>query len=76
MRSTPKFFLEKYKYVINHPNWPCLQVDNLARPTYLPMEIKDILKLTVFSTTALTNLCMIKNHELFTGLYYSQGLEI
>lgn len=35
MISTPKFFQEKYKYVINHPNWRCVQVDNLATNEYV-----------------------------------------
>jgi len=34
-----EYFYETYGFVIQHPQWPCLQVGNQQRPNYLPMEV-------------------------------------
>ncbi|KAF6165836.1 hypothetical protein GIB67_012733 [Kingdonia uniflora] len=44
MKSVVKYFLETYGFVIRHTTWPCLQVMNLRRPKYLPMEVCKILE--------------------------------
>ncbi|XP_068646906.1 protein argonaute 1-like [Aristolochia californica] len=39
MKSVVQYFQETYGFVIQHTNWPCLQVGNSQRPNYLPMEV-------------------------------------
>jgi len=40
MKSVVEYFYETYGFVIQHTQWPCLQVGNAQRPNYLPMEVK------------------------------------
>ncbi|KAL8166531.1 hypothetical protein V2J09_008030 [Rumex salicifolius] len=44
MKSVVQYFLETYGFVIQHTNWPCLQVGNQQRPNYLPMEVCKIVE--------------------------------
>ncbi|KAE8663941.1 Protein argonaute 1A [Hibiscus syriacus] len=39
MKSVMEYFRETYGFVIQHTQWPCLQVGNQQRPNYLPMEV-------------------------------------
>jgi len=39
MKSVVEYFYETYGFVIQHTQWPCLQVGNTQRPNYLPMEV-------------------------------------
>ncbi|GAB4842677.1 argonaute 1B [Ancistrocladus abbreviatus] len=39
MKSVVEYFYETYGFVIQHTQWPCLQVGNQQRPNYLPMEV-------------------------------------
>lgn len=39
MKSVVEYFHETYGFVIQHTQWPCLQVGNTQRPNYLPMEV-------------------------------------
>ena len=39
MKSVVEYFYETYGFVIQHSQWPCLQVGNQQRPNYLPMEV-------------------------------------
>lgn len=39
MKSVVEYFYETYGFVIQHIQWPCLQVGNTQRPNYLPMEV-------------------------------------
>lgn len=39
MKSVVEYFFETYGFVIQHTQWPCLQVGNTQRPNYLPMEV-------------------------------------
>ncbi|EPS72591.1 hypothetical protein M569_02166, partial [Genlisea aurea] len=39
MKSVVEYFRETYGFVIQHTQWPCLQVGNSQRPNYLPMEV-------------------------------------
>ena len=39
MKSVVEYFSETYGFVIQHTQWPCLQVGNTQRPNYLPMEV-------------------------------------
>jgi eukaryotic translation initiation factor 2C len=43
MKSVVEYFYETYGFVIQHTQWPCLQVGNQQRPNYLPMEVKTYL---------------------------------
>lgn len=40
LKSVVEYFYETYGFVIQHTQWPCLQVGNQQRPNYLPMEVK------------------------------------
>ncbi|CAI0380461.1 unnamed protein product [Linum tenue] len=44
MKSVVEYFYETYGFVIQHTQWPCLQVGNQARPNYLPMEVCKIVE--------------------------------
>ncbi|XP_010270731.1 PREDICTED: protein argonaute 1-like isoform X2 [Nelumbo nucifera] len=44
MKSVVQYFQETYGFVIQHTNWPCLQVGNQQRPNYLPMEVCKIVE--------------------------------
>ncbi|XP_054787898.1 protein argonaute 1-like isoform X2 [Prosopis cineraria] len=44
MKSVVQYFLETYGFVIQHTQWPCLQVGNAQRPNYLPMEVCKIVE--------------------------------
>jgi len=48
MKSVVEYFYETYGFVIQHTQWPCLQVGNTQRPNYLPMEVSSLV-LLVFS---------------------------
>lgn len=39
VKSVVEYFYETYGFVIQHTQWPCLQVGNQQRPNYLPMEV-------------------------------------
>ncbi|CAA0826626.1 Protein argonaute 1 [Striga hermonthica] len=39
LKSVVDYFRETYGYVIQHSQWPCLQVGNTQKPNYLPMEV-------------------------------------
>ena len=43
MKSVVEYFYETYGFVIQHTQWPCLQVGNQQRPNYLPMEVMFLL---------------------------------
>lgn len=43
MKSVVEYFYETYGFVIQHTQWPCLQVGNTQRPNYLPMEVNILL---------------------------------
>lgn len=43
MKSVVEYFSETYGFVIQHTQWPCLQVGNQQRPNYLPMEVMFLL---------------------------------
>ncbi|GMP32881.1 hypothetical protein CsSME_00006439 [Camellia sinensis var. sinensis] len=44
MKSVVEYFHETYGFVIQHTQWPCLQVGNQQRPNYLPMEVCKIVE--------------------------------
>ncbi|KAH8492011.1 hypothetical protein H0E87_021560 [Populus deltoides] len=44
LKSVVEYFYETYGFVIQHPQWPCLQVGNQQRPNYLPMEVCKIVE--------------------------------
>ncbi|OWM82968.1 hypothetical protein CDL15_Pgr005368 [Punica granatum] len=44
MKSVVEYFYETYGFVIQHTQWPCLQVGNQNRPNYLPMEVCKIVE--------------------------------
>ncbi|XP_042505573.1 protein argonaute 1-like [Macadamia integrifolia] len=44
MKSVVQYFQETYGFVIQHTQWPCLQVGNTQRPNYLPMEVCKIVE--------------------------------
>ncbi|XP_051123285.1 protein argonaute 1 [Andrographis paniculata] len=44
MKSVVEYFRETYGFVIQHTQWPCLQVGNTQRPNYLPMEVCKIVE--------------------------------
>ncbi|XP_028793138.1 protein argonaute 1-like isoform X1 [Neltuma alba] len=44
MKSVVDYFSETYGFVIQHTQWPCLQVGNAQRPNYLPMEVCKIVE--------------------------------
>ncbi|KAI5433160.1 protein argonaute 1 [Lathyrus oleraceus] len=44
MKSVVEYFSETYGFVIQHTQWPCLQVGNPQRPNYLPMEVCKIVE--------------------------------
>uniref|UniRef100_A0A2P2M0E1 Eukaryotic translation initiation factor 2c n=1 Tax=Rhizophora mucronata TaxID=61149 RepID=A0A2P2M0E1_RHIMU len=44
LKSVVEYFNETYGFVIQHTQWPCLQVGNQQRPNYLPMEVCKIVE--------------------------------
>jgi len=42
-----EYFYETYGFVIQHTQWPCLQVGNQQRPNYLPMEVNACIFISV-----------------------------
>ncbi|TYH41474.1 hypothetical protein ES332_D12G319500v1 [Gossypium tomentosum] len=44
MKSVVEYFHETYGFIIQHTQWPCLQVGNQQRPNYLPMEVCKIVE--------------------------------
>ncbi|PKI71744.1 hypothetical protein CRG98_007877 [Punica granatum] len=44
MKSVVEYFYKTYRFVIQHTQWPCLQVGNQNRPNYLPMEVCKIVE--------------------------------
>ncbi|KAK6153233.1 hypothetical protein DH2020_012872 [Rehmannia glutinosa] len=44
MKSVVEYFRETYGFVIQHTQWPCLQVGNTQKPNYLPMEVCKIVE--------------------------------
>ncbi|KAI4347345.1 hypothetical protein L6164_008161 [Bauhinia variegata] len=44
MKSVVEYFYEKYGFVIQHTQWPCLLVGNQQRPNYLPVEVCKIVE--------------------------------
>ncbi|CAA2961073.1 argonaute 1 [Olea europaea subsp. europaea] len=44
MKYVVEYFQETYGFVIQHTQWPCLQVGNQQRPNYLPMEVCKIVE--------------------------------
>ncbi|KAJ4962028.1 hypothetical protein NE237_021938 [Protea cynaroides] len=44
MKYVVQYFQETYGFVIQHTQWPCLQVGNQQRPNYLPMEVCKIVE--------------------------------
>nr|QDM36924.1 argonaute 1b [Nicotiana benthamiana] len=44
VKSVIEYFRETYGFVIQHTQWPCLQVGNQQRPNYLPMEVCKIVE--------------------------------
>ncbi|KAK4765797.1 hypothetical protein SAY87_007439 [Trapa incisa] len=43
-KSVVEYFRETYGFIIQHTQWPCLQVGNQNRPNYLPMEVCKIVE--------------------------------
>ncbi|XP_019175527.1 PREDICTED: protein argonaute 1 [Ipomoea nil] len=43
-KSVVEYFRETYGFVIQHTQWPCLQVGNQQRANYLPMEVCKIVE--------------------------------
>ncbi|KAJ4834563.1 argonaute 1B [Turnera subulata] len=43
-KSVVEYFYETYGFVIQHTQFPCLQVGNQQRPNYLPMEVCKIVE--------------------------------
>lgn len=48
IKSVVEYFQETYKFTLKQTQWPCLQVGNLQRPNYLPMEVCALLFSLVF----------------------------
>ncbi|CAI9766500.1 unnamed protein product [Fraxinus pennsylvanica] len=44
MKYVVEYFQETYGFIIQHTQWPCLQVGNQQRPNYLPMEVCKIVE--------------------------------
>ncbi|KAE8697655.1 Protein argonaute 1A [Hibiscus syriacus] len=44
MKSVVEYFYETYGFIIQHTQWPCLQVGNQQRANYLPMEVCKIVE--------------------------------
>ncbi|XWS48203.1 hypothetical protein CRYUN_Cryun13aG0053700 [Craigia yunnanensis] len=44
MKSVVEYFYETYGFIIQHTQWPCLQVGSPQRPNYLPMEVCKIVE--------------------------------
>ncbi|CAK7327901.1 unnamed protein product [Dovyalis caffra] len=44
LKSVVEYFYETYGFVIQHTQWPCLQVGKQQRPNYLPMEVCKIVE--------------------------------
>ncbi|PHU15618.1 hypothetical protein BC332_16823 [Capsicum chinense] len=44
MKAVVEYFRETYGFVIQHTQLPCLQVGNIQRPNYLPMEVCKIVE--------------------------------
>ncbi|CAN6298259.1 unnamed protein product [Urochloa humidicola] len=44
MVSVVQYFRRQYNYSLKYTHWPCLQAGNASRPTYLPMEVCNIIK--------------------------------
>ncbi|XP_047310197.1 protein argonaute 1-like [Impatiens glandulifera] len=44
VKSVVQYFQETYGFIIQHTQWPCLQVGNPQRPNYLPMEVCKIVQ--------------------------------
>ncbi|KAL5748700.1 hypothetical protein ACOSQ2_025997 [Xanthoceras sorbifolium] len=44
LKSVVEYFYETYGFIIQHTQWPCLQVGNQQRPNYLPMEVCKIVE--------------------------------
>ncbi|GMH17535.1 hypothetical protein Nepgr_019376 [Nepenthes gracilis] len=44
VKSVVEYFRETYGLVIQHTQWPCLQVGTQQRPNYLPMEVCKIVE--------------------------------
>ncbi|CAL4918406.1 unnamed protein product [Urochloa decumbens] len=42
--SVVQYFQRQYNYPLKYTHWPCLQAGNPTRPTYLPMEVCNIVK--------------------------------
>ncbi|KAG0548151.1 hypothetical protein BDA96_01G142000 [Sorghum bicolor] len=42
--SVVQYFKHQYNYCLKHIHWPCLQAGSDSRPTYLPMEVCNILE--------------------------------
>jgi len=49
MKSVVEYFFETYGFVIQHTQWPCLQVGNPQRPNYLPMEVNVLISSLLFT---------------------------
>ncbi|CAH9052994.1 unnamed protein product [Cuscuta europaea] len=43
-KSVIEYFRETYGFIIQHTQWPCLQVGNQQRANYLPMEVCKIVE--------------------------------
>ncbi|KAL2461865.1 Protein argonaute 1 [Abeliophyllum distichum] len=44
MKSVVEYFKETYGFVIQHTQWPCLQVGNQQKANYMPMEVCKIVE--------------------------------
>ncbi|XP_022767080.1 protein argonaute 1-like isoform X3 [Durio zibethinus] len=44
MKSVVEYFYGTYGFIIQHTQWPCLQVGNQQRSNYLPMEVCKIVE--------------------------------
>lgn len=61
MKSVVEYFYETYGFVIQHTQWPCLQVGNTNRPNYLPMEVVSLIshKVLCIMLTIMLIVCCI-----------------
>lgn len=65
MKSVVEYFRETYGFVIQHTQWPCLQVGNQNRPNYLPMEVGFLLFCLKFLFCICMCLCVCMSAQAF-----------
>ncbi|KAL8457170.1 hypothetical protein ACS0TY_035133 [Phlomoides rotata] len=80
LKSVVEYFQETYGFVIQHTQWPCLQVGNTQRPNYLPMEVCKIVegqryskRLNERQITALLKVTCQRPHDRETDILRTVG---